>query len=73
MDDNKKLQVNVDLTKFPELYKALMSMADERDTTPPRLVRRFIREGLDVEEHVNKIGAKFKPKIKDVAGLRDQR
>jgi hypothetical protein len=59
-----KKAVYVDLSKYPELYDKLVKLAEENYTTPPPLVRKFIREGLEIREHANKPAGKGKPKIR---------
>jgi hypothetical protein len=65
----KRKQIGLDLTKYPELYDALMTLAEQKDTTPPRLVRRFVVEGLDVQAHADKV---TKAAQKQAARLREK-
>jgi metal-responsive CopG/Arc/MetJ family transcriptional regulator len=68
MAEEEKLQVNVDFTKYPELYQALDKLVEELDTDRSKLIRQLVRERLDLHEHVeHNIGARVKSKIKQVA------
>ena len=67
MADEIKRQVNVDFTKFPELYEAFESLVDDLDTDKSKLIRQLIRERVDLHEHVEKIAARVKDKIRAVA------
>lgn len=67
MAEDDKLQVNVDFTKYPELYAALEKMVDDLDTDKSKLIRQLVRERIELHEHVEKnIGARVKGKIRQV-------
>ena len=40
---DEKLQVNVDFTNFPELYKALEQRVKELDTDRSKFIRQLVR------------------------------
>ena len=42
-----KLQVNVDFSKYPELYKALQTLVINWDTDNSKLVRQLIRQAWE--------------------------
>lgn len=44
-EEKEKLQVNVDFTNFPELYKQLMQMIEnDGDTDRSKFMRKLVRE-----------------------------
>jgi hypothetical protein len=43
-DETTRLQVNVDFTKYPELYTALLTLEAELDTDKSKLIRNLVRE-----------------------------
>lgn len=50
-DKKNRLQVNVDFTKYPELYKALLALESELDTDKSKLIRNLIREKTEKHGH----------------------
>lgn len=53
-DDNTRRQVNVDFTKYPELYRALLALEDELDTDASKLIRNLVREKAQKHGHLKK-------------------
>jgi hypothetical protein len=51
-DDKSRLQVNVDFTKYPELYIALLTLESELDTDKSKLIRNLIREKAQRHGHL---------------------
>jgi len=43
-EENEKLQVNVDFTPFPELYKQLEEMVNEDMTDRSKFMRRLVNQ-----------------------------
>lgn len=46
----EKLQINVDLTKYPELHRKLEQMVKEQDTDKSKFIRQLIRRAYDEQE-----------------------
>jgi hypothetical protein len=47
---SRQVGVFVDFTKYPDLHKALVSLADEEYTTPPALIRKMVSDGIQRAE-----------------------
>lgn len=45
-EKNEKLQVNVDFTGFPELYREMEAVIEKEDTDRSKYIRRLVREDL---------------------------
>lgn len=67
MDEEKK-QINVDFSKYPELYRALGELVEELDTDRSKLVRQFVRDGIEQHRAVKKLSKKAGAKIGEIAG-----
>jgi metal-responsive CopG/Arc/MetJ family transcriptional regulator len=46
MAKDKKLQVNVDFTQYPELYEALETLVIEQDTDRSKFIRQLVRREI---------------------------
>jgi metal-responsive CopG/Arc/MetJ family transcriptional regulator len=46
MAEEKKLQVNVDFTQYPELYEALEKLVNEQDTDRSKFIRQLVRKEI---------------------------
>jgi metal-responsive CopG/Arc/MetJ family transcriptional regulator len=44
MAEEKKLQVNVDFTQYPELYEALEKLVNDQDTDRSKFIRQLVRK-----------------------------
>lgn len=67
MADTDKKQVNVDFTKYPELYDALESLVEDLDTDRSKLIRQLVREKVDEHVHLNKVKKAVQSKVKQVS------
>jgi len=45
-EEKERLQVNVDFTDFPELYKELFNMIEADDTDRSKFIRKLVREEI---------------------------
>jgi metal-responsive CopG/Arc/MetJ family transcriptional regulator len=66
-DTDNKMQVNVDFSKFPELYAAFESLVEELDTDKSKLIRQLVRERVELNQHVGKIKTRVSRGIRQVA------
>lgn len=47
---DKKDAIYIDFSKYPDLYKEIMTLVEKNESTPPRIARMLIRDGLGARE-----------------------
>lgn len=62
--EKTRLQINVDLTKYPELYDALLTLEEELDTDKSKLIRNLIREKAQEHRSASTVALRAFSKIK---------
>jgi metal-responsive CopG/Arc/MetJ family transcriptional regulator len=69
MAEDKKKQVNVDFSNFPELYDDLEKLVEEiGNTDRSKLVRQFVQDGIEEYRHLGNIKKRVvSPKIRQVS------
>ncbi len=66
-EETTRLQVNVDFTKYPELYTALLTLEAELDTDKSKLIRNLIREKAQRHGHLKRTAARPPLRVRPTA------